>query len=47
MRIYQRGPNLEVNFRYTNFFWPLTPPPTPRYGPRSPLSRGLQVIFHV
>ena len=22
---YQRGPNLEVDFRYTNFFWPPAP----------------------
>ena len=30
--IYQRGPNLEANFRYTNFFLasdPPTPPPPP------------------
>ena len=25
--IYQRGPKLEVEFGYTNFFWPLTRPP--------------------
>ena len=23
----QRGPNLEINFRYTNLFWPLIHPP--------------------
>ena len=27
--IYQRGPKLEVHFRYTLLFWPLTPPPPP------------------
>ena len=37
--IYQRGPNLEVDFRYTTFFWPLTPPP--RYSINQPLSKGL------
>ena len=25
--IYQRGPDLEVGFKYTNFFWPPPPPP--------------------
>ena len=45
--IYQRGPNLEVDFRYTNFFWPLTHPPThppPRYSINQPLSKGLHTI---
>ena len=28
--IYQRGPNLEVDFRYTNFFLASDPPPPPR-----------------
>ena len=28
-KIYQRGGKFEVNFRYTNFFWPLTHLPTP------------------
>ena len=27
--IYQRGPNLEVDFRYTNFFLASDPPPPP------------------
>ena len=28
--MYQRGPKLEVNFRYTNFFLASNPPPPPR-----------------
>ena len=42
--IYQRGPNLEVDFRYTNFFLasdPPTHPPPPRYSINQPLSKGL------
>ena len=40
--IHQTGPKLEVDFRYTNFFWPLTPPPPqPRYSINQPLSKGL------
>ena len=27
MKFYQRGPNLEVDFRYTNFFLASDPPP--------------------
>ena len=38
--IYQRGPNLEVDFRYTNFFLASDPPP-PRYSINQPLSKGL------
>ena len=37
--IYQRGPNLEVDFRYTNFFLASDPPP--RYSINQPLSKGL------
>ena len=37
--IYQRGPNLEVDFRYTNFFLASDPPP--RYSINRPLSKGL------
>ena len=29
MKFYQRGPNLEVDFRYTNFFLASDPPPPP------------------
>ena len=49
--IYKRGPNLEVDFRYTNFFLapdPPTPPPF-RYSINQPLSKGLvhvHVIMH-
>ena len=41
--IYQRGPNLEVDFRYTNFFLASDPPthPPPRYSINQPLSKGL------
>ena len=41
--IYQRGPNLEVDFRYTNFFLASDPPthPPPRYTINQPLSKGL------
>ena len=42
---YQRGPNLEVDFRYTNFFL-ATPPPPPRYSINQPLSKGLVAILH-
>ena len=38
--MYQRGPNLEVDFRYTNFFLASDPPP-PRYSINQPLSKGL------
>ena len=38
--IYQRGPNLEVDFRYTNFFLASDPPP-PRYSINQPLSKSL------
>ena len=44
MKFYQRGPNLEVDFRYTNFFLasdPPTRPPPPRYNINQPLSKGL------
>ena len=40
--IYQKGPNLEVEFRYTNFL--LTS--DPRQRSRSPLRRGLSVAQH-
>ena len=40
MKFYQRGPNLEVDFRYTNFFLASDPPP-PRYSINQPLSKGL------
>ena len=39
--IYQRGLNLEVDFRYTNFFLASDPPPPPRYSINQPLSKGL------
>ena len=39
--IYQRGPNLEVDFRYTNFFLASEPPPPPRCSINQPLSKGL------
>ena len=41
--IYQRGPNLEVNCRYTNFFLASDPPthPPARYSINQPLSKGL------
>ena len=46
MKFYQRGPNLEVDFRYTNFFLasdpPTHPPPPPRYSINQPLSKGLE-----
>ena len=38
--IYQRGPNLEVDFRYTNFFL-ASDPPSPGYSINQPLSKGL------
>ena len=38
--IYQTGPNLEVDFTYTNFFLAFDPPP-PRYSINQPLSKGL------
>ena len=41
--IYQKGPNLEVDFRYTNFFlglWPTCLPPA-LDGIDQPLSNGL------
>ena len=38
--MYQRGPKLEVDVRYTNFGLPSDPLP-PGYRSRSPLSRGL------
>ena len=41
--MYQRGPNLEVDFRYTNFFLASDPPPPPPpwYSINQPLSKGL------
>ena len=41
--IYQRGPNLDVDFRYTNFFLASDPPThSPRrYSINQPLSKGL------
>ena len=40
--IYQRGPNLEVDFRYANFFLASDPPtPLPWYSINQPLSKGL------
>ena len=33
MKFYQRGPNLEVDFRYTNFFLASDPPPPVQYQP--------------
>ena len=43
MKFYQRGPNLEVNFRYTKFFLASDPPPhpPPQYSINQPLSKGL------
>ena len=41
MKLYQRGPNLEVDFRYTNFCLASDPPPPPRYTINQPQSKGL------
>ena len=45
--IYQRGPNLEVDFRYTNFFLASDPPPPPppRYSINQPLRKGLETVL--
>ena len=40
MKFIKGGPNLEVDFRYTNFFLASDPPP-PRYSINQPLSKGL------
>ena len=42
MKFIKRGPNLEVDFRYTNYFLAPDPPPPPGYSIRQPLSDGLR-----